>query len=231
MSTAEQVSQPLVSGGKLSRKEFLRRWEALPELKFAELLEGVVYVPSPLTLDHSSHDSLADCWLTLYAIATPGCKTGGNATWLMLEDAPQPDVHLRILPQYGGQSGEERGMGSGAPELIVEIAVSSAARDLGPKLRLYRAAGVPEYITVLVKEFRVIWRRLVAGQWVELKPGLDGVLRSVVFPGLWLDPEALLREDGQRLNEVLKRDVFEDDRVLVTLFAQPSDGIESLKVD
>jgi Uma2 family endonuclease len=205
MSTAEQISQPLVSGEKLSREEFLRRWEALPHVKFAELLEGEVYVPSPLLLAHGTQDNAAGLWLGYYAGFTPGCEAANQVTWLMLRDAPQPDCCLFIKPEYGGQSGVEGGYGSGAPELIVEVAVSSAARDLGPKLRLYRQAGVQEYINVLVTESRVIWRRLAAGKWVEVQPDADGLLRSVIFRGLWLDPAALLRKDIPRLTEVLRQ--------------------------
>lgn len=203
MSTAEQITRPLASGERLSREEFLRRWEALPNLKFAELLEGVVHVPSPLRLSHSSHDATVGFCLTYYAGSTPGCETGHNATWLMEEDAPQPDCFLRILPEHGGQSSEERGLGRGAPELIVEVALSSAARDLGPKLRLYHAAGVQEYITVLVEEPQVIWRQLVAGAYTTLQPDAAGLLHSAIFPGLWLDPAALLRQDVPQLLEVL----------------------------
>ena len=205
MSTAEQITQPLVSGEKLSREEFLRRWEALPNVRFAELLEGVVYMPSPLSWAHGSRDNAAGLWLGYYAGFTPGCDAANQVTWLMLEDAPQPDCCLLIQPEYGGQSSVERGYGSGAPELIVEVAVSSAARDLGPKLRLYRQAGVQEYINVLVEESRVIWRRLVGGQWVELQSDAASLLRSVVFPGLWLDPAALLRKDIPRLTAVLQQ--------------------------
>jgi len=205
MSTAEQITQPLVSGEELSREEFMRRWEALPNVKFAELLEGVVYMPSPLSRAHGSQDNVAGVWLGYYAGFTPGCEASNQETWLMLRDAPQPDCCLLIKPEYGGQSGLERGYGSGAPELIVEVAVSSAARDLGLKLRLYRKAGVQEYITVLVQRSLVIWRRLVAGEWVELQPDAAGLLRSVVFPGLWLDPAALLRKDIPRLTAVLRQ--------------------------
>ena len=137
---------PLVTGEKLTREEFLRRWEVLPELKHAELIGGVVYVPSPLSLAHSSHHSLANLWLGHYAAFTPGCGGGLEATWLMLTDAPQPDVHLRILPESGGQSRVEGAYAEGAPELIVEISLSRASHDLGPKLDLYRRAGVREYI-------------------------------------------------------------------------------------
>jgi len=205
MSTAERITPPLVSGEKLDRDEFLRRWEALPELKLAELLEGEVCLPSPLSLSHGSKDSLANYWLRHYAASTPGCRAYVQPTWLMLRDAPQPDCCLLILPEYGGQSSVVRGLGSGAPELIVEVAVSSAARDLGPKLRLYRAAGVQEYITVLVEQPQLTWRRLVSGAYSIIDPGPDRILRSAVFPGLWLDPAALLREDDPRVLEVLNQ--------------------------
>src|ERR1044071_6776297 len=105
MSIVERNAPPLVAGERLSREEFLRRWEALPELKRAELLEGVVYLPSPLSVSHASRDLLSGFWLTYYATFTPGCGTGAQATWLMREDAPQPDCYLRIEPEYGGQSG------------------------------------------------------------------------------------------------------------------------------
>lgn len=120
----------------------------------------------------------------------------------MLGDAPQPDVHVCILPEYGGQSGVEGELSSGAPELIVEVSHSTASRDMGPKLRLYRAAGVREYINLLPG--RVIWRRFVDGREKLIEADSEGILRSVVMPGLWLDPAALLRDDMERVVEVLE---------------------------
>src|SRR5712692_3264518 len=203
MPLAERISHPLVAGEKLSREEFLRRWEALPNLKRAELLEGVVYLPSPLSISHGSREPIASFWLTYYSGLTPGCESGSNATWLMLEDAPQPDCYIRILPEYGGQSSVERGLGKGAPELIAEVSQSSASYDLGPKLRLYRAAGAQEYINMVLQESRLLWRRLVAGAYQTIEPDSDGLLRSVVLPGLWLDPEALWERDTTRIIEVV----------------------------
>ena len=197
------VSQPLVAGQKLGREEFLRRWEARPEVQHAELIGGIVYMPSPFSLGHSSHDGLVIAWLVGYAIRTPGCAAGGSGTWLMMEDAPEPDAHLRIRPEYGGQSRVEGLYGAGAPELAVEVCRSSTDYDLGPKMELYRVAGVQEYLTVILGESRVLWRRLTEGNYVPLKPHPDGLLRSVVFPGLWLDPEALLAENGARVLELL----------------------------
>jgi len=197
------VTQPLVAGQRLKREEFLRRWEAMPEVKLAELIGGLVYMASPVSSTHATHDTLLINWLGHYAIRTPGCQAGNNRTWLMLEDAPQPDADLRILPEYGGQSGVEGEYGAGAPELAAEVCLSSASYDLGPKLELYRAAGVQEYVAVVLGESRVLWRRLVAGAYVDLEAGADGLVRSVVFPGLWLDPQALVDLNGARVLDVL----------------------------
>ncbi len=197
------VSQPLIAGQRLKRDEFLRRWEALPEVKHAELIGGVVYMPSPVSLAHSTHDSLVITWLTNYAVRTPGCDAGSKGTWLMLEDAPQPDADLRILPECGGQSWVEGLYAAGAPELAAEVSLSSASYDLGPKMELYRIAGVREYVAVLLGERSVVWYRLVDGKYVPLQADADGLLRSVVFPGLWLDPAALLALNGVRIFDVL----------------------------
>ncbi len=199
MSPVEQITEPLVDGERLSRDEFLRRWDSLPDLKRAELLEGRVYLPSPLSLGHSETDSVGIIWVGHYAAFTPGCKAATNATWFMLKDSPQPDAHLRIMPEYGGQSGvltrARQKYASGAPELIVEVSVSSAARDRGPKLRLYRAAGVREYINLLHAETKIIWRKLSQRGDTLIEPDADGILRSEIFPGLWLDAAALWRDD------------------------------------
>ena len=185
---------PLRQGDKLTSDEFLRRWEAMPDLKHAELLDGIVYcMPSPVLMSHSNSHIDMGFWLSLYRDATPGCDAGLEATWVMSpKGVPQPDVHLIVLPEYGGQSGlTEKGYGGGAPELIVEVTGSSRSRDLGVKLELYCRAGVREYLTVLLKPQQVIWRQLIRGRYSEIAPGEDGLLRSVVFPGLWLDAEAV----------------------------------------
>jgi hypothetical protein len=152
----------------MDRTEFLSRWEALPALKCAELIEGVVFVPSPVTLDHGERDSSIIWWLGHYSIATPGCEVGNNTTWWMLSDAPQPDVHLRIRPECGGQSSvssDPRYL-TGAPELAVEVCLTSTEVDFGPKLKLYQRAGVKEYISiVLLPPRRIVWRILRDSGW------------------------------------------------------------------
>lgn len=203
MAQPETAIPPLVPGERLRRAEFLRRWDAMPQVRRAELIDGVVYMPSPVTLQHGASSSLMDMWLGVYRSHTPGCQVMDSATWLMLEDAPQPDVAMRILPEHGGQSSTEGQYCSGAPELVVEVSLSSASCDVGPKLRLYQRAGVEECLTVLLHERKIVWRVLEEGRYRSLEPGTDDILRSRIFPGLWLDVEAALAGDGRRLLESL----------------------------
>ena len=59
----------LRNGDRMSRDEFIQRWEQIPELKHAELIEGVVYLGSPVSRRHGSHDTLLSAWLSYYAFA------------------------------------------------------------------------------------------------------------------------------------------------------------------
>jgi Uma2 family endonuclease len=198
-------------GDRLSREEFLELWEHMPDLKKAELIDGVVYMPSPVSLSHSSFDGQGHLLLTYYAAKTPGCKCLDNATWLMLESAPQPDSALYILPEYGGRVGKRDSFAAGAPELVVEVSRSSRSYDLGPKLALYQRAGVLEYAGALVKEERIEWRILVEGSYRLMEPDAKGVFRSKVFPGLWVDSAAFWREDGAGLLATLDEGLRSDE--------------------
>lgn len=193
----------LVTGQRMNVAEFLSRWEDLPDLKNAELIDGVVYVPSPVSLDHGSRDAQIIWWLSQYAYATPGCKCGDNSTWLMLDSAPQPDSYLRILPAYGGQSRDEGKYSAGGPELIVEICLTSTEVDFGPKLALYQRAGVSEYVTLELFKKRIVWRVLKDTVYLAQSAPADGILRSHVFPGLWLDVAAFWQDDGTKMSAAL----------------------------
>jgi len=201
----------LITGQRMSVEEFLRRWEELDDLKKAELIDGIVYVPSPLSLEHGDLDTLIHWWLAHYAHATPGCKAGNNSTWLMLGSAPQPDAYLRITPSHGGQSGKERQFGTGAPELAVEICVTSTEVDFGPKLKLYERAGVREYITIELFGQRIVWRMIENAIYVSQQVPPDGNLRSQVFPGLWLDVAAFWNDDGPKMLAALNAGLSSED--------------------
>jgi hypothetical protein len=204
MSTARQTTPPLRDGDKLAREEFMRRWETMPLLKRAKLIGGVVYMPSPLSIPHGDFDSSIVAWLFNYRAATPGCRTAANATWFMGLDVPQPDGALWLLPEYGGSSRPSGPYQEGPPEFIAEVSLSSKECDLGPKYQLYLTTGVKEYLTVLVEEEEVRWHRLVSGKYRILTPGDDGVLRSVVFPGLWVNVPSLFSGDAAGLLATLQ---------------------------
>jgi Putative restriction endonuclease len=190
---------PLAAGDKLTRHEFLHRWEGHPEIKCAELLGGLVYMPSPVSVDHGDMEAAVGTWLGTYAARTLGTACGHNTTAFLLEDTPQPDLNLRILPEYGGGSRVEEGYLQGPAEFLAEICRSSASYDLHVKLNLYQKARVPEYLAGLLFEQEIRWHMLVDGSYRLLSPEGDAVFRSKVFPGLWLDGPALLAGNLQRV--------------------------------
>jgi Uma2 family endonuclease len=206
--TLEPPSLPLEPGDHLSREEFERRYDAMPELKKAELLEGVVYMPSPVRWNrHAGPHLHVITWLGVYHAGTLGTQAGDNASIrLDLENEPQPDAALIIHPSRGGRvrlSADD--YIEGGPELVVEVSASSASLDLNAKLRVYRRNGVQEYLVWRVLEQAVDWFALRGGQYDRLAPGPDGILRSEVFPGLWLDPAALVGLDLAGVLGVLQR--------------------------
>ncbi|HFD38222.1 MAG TPA: Uma2 family endonuclease, partial [Anaerolineae bacterium] len=131
---------PLVHGDRLTRYEFERRYRAMPHVKEAELIEGVVYTPTPVSNRHSQAHGQITTWLGIYCAATPGVHLNDNATVrLDLDNEPQPDALLRLDETLGGRSriGPDDYI-EGAPELIAEIAASSASYDLHDKMNAYR---------------------------------------------------------------------------------------------
>jgi Uma2 family endonuclease len=207
MSTVEQAPPPLAAGDFLSLDEFLSRWEALPRIKRAELIRGVVYMPSPVSPVHGSMENNVSAWLGVYKAYTPGCEAGNNTTWLMEEEAPQPDTSLWVLPEYGGEAGEQRGLLSGAPGFLAEVCLSSASYDLHQKLEVYQEAGVQEYLAVLMHERELRWHRLSRRRFKVVPAPADGIYRSNVFPGLWLDSAALLGNEMARVLKVLQQGI------------------------
>ena len=165
---AAPAPQPLITGMRMDRDEFIRRWEALPGLKRAELIEGIVYVPSPLGHRHGHFHVYLSVLVGVYEAHTPGAEAGSESTYYMLKSAPQPDLFLRMLTECGGQSHVKKNFLHGAPELAIEISDSSTSYDFGPKLKLYQRAGVREYITVDMVSKRVVWRTLDGGSYREL---------------------------------------------------------------
>lgn len=197
----QAVTDELVAGDHLTADEFFRRWEKMPGLKRAELIDGRVYMPSPVGLTHGRSQKSSMYWLTHYETFVPQCECIDSATVIFSnKDVPQPDAFLRWR---NGPTKDINNYLNGAPELIVEVSHSTAAYDLHEKKELYARSGVKEYIVPLIGKREVLWFVLSNGVYKPLAISADGLFRSTVFPGLWLDPIALLNFDTKRLREVV----------------------------
>ncbi len=188
----------LSNGDRLTRHEFERRYESMPRLKKAELINGVVYTQPSVSANHAKAHGFIVCWLGNYCAATPGVRSGDNATVrLDMDNEVQPDALLQLEPTAGGKSKiSEDDYLEGAPELVIEIAASSASIDLHDKLKVYRRNGVQEYIVWQVYDKRVDWFELQDGEYLPLaRDEESGAHKSKVFPGLYLSAKALLDGD------------------------------------
>lgn len=189
---------PLENGDRLTRSDFERRYEAMPHVKKAELIEGIVYMPSPVRVrSHGKPHGQMMSWVGVYCAATPGVDFADNTTLrLDLDNEPQPDAMLWIDAAAGGRAHvSDDDYLQGSPELIVEVAASSASYDLHAKREVYRRNGVQEYVVWRVYDRQVDWFWLENGQYVTVPPDAEGVIHSRVLPGLRLAVTALLTGD------------------------------------
>jgi Uma2 family endonuclease len=207
IATTKSGNIPLLENGdRLSRSEFERRYQAMPNHQKAELIAGIVYVASPLRItQHGNPHARIMTWLGSYWAATPGVELGDNSTVQLDQyNEPQPDALLRI--QTGGQSTvNENGYVEGAPELIVEIAASTVSLDLHQKLEVYQLHQVQEYLVWRVEDDQLDWFQLKQGKYLKLQPDIEGILYSQMFPGLWLDQNALLTGNLAKVLRVLQK--------------------------
>jgi Uma2 family endonuclease len=194
-----------MSGDRMTQADFHRRYQHYPDDAKFELVGGIVYMASPTRIAHGEHGATLGTVLGLYAISTPGVVASGDATCILGEESePQPDHLLRILRECGGRSWvDDDEYLRGPPEWVGEIAYSSRAIDLNQKKDDYQRAGVCEYLVHSLEDRTLHWFDFVAHN--RIRPSRDGVLRSRVFPGLWIHEEALLSRNGTRLVEVLNK--------------------------
>lgn len=201
---------PLQNGDHMDREEFERRYNAMPEVNKAQLIEGVVYMPSPVRHRHHSgpHFDLIG-WLALYRMATPGIEGGDNGSLrLDMEKEPQPDAYLIVLPSHGGKVViDDDDYITGGPELVAEVAASSVSIDLNGKRGAYCRNGILEYIVWRVEDGQIDWFILREGRYERLPIGADGIYRSETLPGLWLDSAALVSGNMQRVAEVVQQGI------------------------
>jgi len=195
----------LVNGDRMGQAEFHARYEACPENQKFELVGGIVYMASPESRLHSLYCEELGYLLGVYRRHTPGIESAPDATAILGEESePQPDLSLRLEPEYGGQSHvNEGGYYTGPPEFAAEIAYSSRAIDLHKKRSDYERAGVLEYLVVRVEEPEMHWFNFASRG--TIKAHRKGVFCSKVFPGLWLHRQALLERDSVQTETVLRQ--------------------------
>jgi len=207
LSPRKKPVPPLENGDRLDQKTFHKRYEAMPDHIRAELIGGIVYMSSPMKPNHGRMGTRLMRWLGEFEEATPGTEVLDGATNILgPESETQPDGSLLILPECGGQTwiGKD-GFLHGPPELVAEIGYATESIDLNAKMLDNEKAGVLEYVVVALRSDRVFWFIRRRGRFKELPPGPDGFYRSETFPGLWLDPAALLRRDGRKVLTVLRQ--------------------------
>lgn len=196
---------PFQSGDRLDQPTFHRLYLRTPEGVKAELIGGEVFVASPTSYRHGGPHLRLAGWLDQYAGATPGTTGYDNTTNVLgPESQPEPDLCLVVDAPSGGQTRKKKGLLIGSPELVVEVAHSSVAIDLGKKKADYERAGVLEYVVALVEEQRVRWFVNSGGRFEEMMP-VVGLHRSRVFPGLWLDPAGVFTKSRRRLDAALRK--------------------------
>jgi len=186
----------LESGDRLTRAEFHRRYCARPDIKKAELVEGVVYVASPVRSLHGQPHANVIGWLLAYKTKTHGVQLDDNTTVILdaADTEVQPDASLWREGGFGPRLTTE-GYIEGAPQLVVEIAASSASYDLHDKMRAYQRNRVQEYVVWRVLDEAIDWFRLVGGEYVRVEPDESGIIESAAFPGLRLHVAKMLADD------------------------------------
>ncbi|RLT32143.1 MAG: Uma2 family endonuclease [Chloroflexi bacterium] len=185
---------PLESGDRLTRAEFERRYEAMPHLKKAELIKGVVYIGASVPILHAEAQADIVGVCGFYTIYTPGISAADNGSLRMDdENELQPDLSLWIDRAGKGRARvDEDDFLVGAPELIVEVVDNREAYNLQDKMDVYRDKGVQELSLWRVADDRFDWFRLEGDEYQRITPDEKGIITSTTFPGLWLNAQALI---------------------------------------
>lgn len=210
----QATDTPLQPGDRLRATEFRRRYQAMPGVKKAELIEGIVYMPSPVRLsNHAETHANLMTWLGMYRAATPICRFADNATArLDIDNEPQPDAMLFIRPELGGTVRiSQDDYVAGPPEFVAEISSTTVAYDRGPKLRTFLRHQVSEYLIWRVNDDLFEWYALVDSDYQRLLPDEQGIVRSQVFPGLWLDTAAMLAGNLARVIDCVREGISSEE--------------------
>ncbi|MCB0117087.1 MAG: Uma2 family endonuclease [Caldilineaceae bacterium] len=222
---ASRTAPPLQSGDRLGVAEFHQRYAQHPSIKKAELVEGVVYVSSPVYTSHSKPHAQLVFWAGLYLAGTPSVQMGDNQSVRLDNDNEvQPDICLWQDNSVGKQiSVTQKGLLLGSPDLVIEVAASSAAYDLHQKLRVYQRSGVREYLVFVAYEQEARWFHLVDGEFQPITADDEGVLRSRLFPGLWIHPDHVWQNDFAAMQTLLQAGLDSPEHVEFVKPAPPAE--------
>lgn len=199
MSSAPKLTAELENGAVMTREEFHAAYLQDPQLHRVELIEGIVYMPSPISLtEHGQPQGLVLRWLDSYADRSPSLVASPPAT-LLLDDRNEPEPDAMLLRAAPGWV-DDGGHIVKVPELVVEVAASSRSRDLHQKKRAYERAGVREYIVWRTRDRAVDWFEIGPdGRYITRQPDQAGLIESSQFPGLVLNVPALITMDKTRV--------------------------------
>ncbi len=197
---------PFQNGDAMDQPTFHALYVGTPRGFRAELIEGIVYMASPVQLRHGGPSLKVSQWLGAFADEVEGAQAYNEITAILTATSePQPDHTLIVLPEAGGQTRENAdGFLVGAPELALEISNTTALIDLHAKKTMYERCGVREYIVVETKRQAVHWFVRRGDKFAPLKSDADGIFKSRVFLGLWLDGSALFDRSAKRLLATLQ---------------------------
>jgi Uma2 family endonuclease len=204
MSAAPKLVPELENGAVMTREEFHAIYSQCEDLHRVELIEGVVYLPSPISLRQHGHPLMRiSRWLDQYADRSPSLMAATPST-VFLDDRNEPEPDAMLIVDTPGATDED-GHVLKVPELIVEVAASSRSRDLHQKKRAYERAGVREYIVWRTRDRALDWFELgTDGRYFVRTPDERGLIESTQFPGLILDVPALLRQDKRSVLAALR---------------------------
>lgn len=198
----------LHNGDLLPASEFLRRFERMPEVKKAELVDGIVFMDHRVCAAHGEASAALCHWLGMYSVSTPLTRGSIRVTTLLDDDnVVQPDVTLAVKTSAGGRTSHSPdGFMVGGAELLADVALSSVNLDARVKPDLFARFGVAEYVLWRVEDEAIDWWTLRDGKYEAIDPDpADGLVKSVVYPGLWLDRAAMLRGDVPAVLAALQR--------------------------
>lgn len=205
-TTTDLEIPPLRDGDRLTADEFHRRYEAMPHIINANLINGVVYVTPHFRCAHGEANATLCGLFGSYTRRLHGIQELINITWRVdAHNEPQPNFVARYTSRRNGNSRyDSDGFLTGVPEFVGEIADDDTVElDAGPKRELYQRIGVREYFLWRVREKRIDWWGLVDGIYQPVPTDHAGVAHSRVFPGFRVNIPVLLRDDARQVADTI----------------------------